>query len=166
MFDHSCSIIGYDPDKLPFGYNEEHDDCDLLKQRLIKEIVGLCHKGCKSFFTDANIGVGLWCAEIVLSLQTSFDDLKIICVVPYEGREDRWNEEYRSRYNHVIENSFEKIVIDKAPTLNSALDCKNFLMEHGDIILAVCDDTDTDSEIRKALSYSESLKKKVIVIAP
>jgi uncharacterized phage-like protein YoqJ len=46
-------------------------------------------------------GVDLWAADIVLELRRYNKDLKLVCVIPFEGMEDRWPADWKKHYDLV-----------------------------------------------------------------
>jgi len=163
----SCAFTGHKPSRFKFGYDEDHPDFESLKMKLITQIVNLCYEGVKTFYTRMSLGVDIWCAEIVLALQKDFNDLKLICVIPYAGQEKKWSSEYQARYRHLLENCSSMVTISKEYTDTCYLDCNRYVIDHTDILLAVyAEDDRTEEGADQAVHYAQSKGKRIIFIHP
>ena len=56
---------------------------------LRKEILKAIDDGYGVFLTGMSRGVDLWAADIVIELRRYNKELKLMCVIPFEGMEDR-----------------------------------------------------------------------------
>ena len=79
-----CAIIGQNPMRFPWGFDEEDDHCRKLKIELAQQIMMLRQNGVSQFLTACDCGVGLYAAEIVNGLRMSDHDLILICCTPHE----------------------------------------------------------------------------------
>lgn len=52
----TCCFTGHRPHKLPFGYDEEHEDCLLLKMKLVVEIETMRKNGVTNFVSGMDVG--------------------------------------------------------------------------------------------------------------
>lgn len=43
----------------------------------------------------------LWAAEIVIELRRYNKDLKLMCVIPFKGMEERWPTEWQEKYRSI-----------------------------------------------------------------
>ena len=93
-----CAIIGAPPMSFPWGYDEEDEDCALLKLKMIREITDLQTHGVSGFVVPMDSGVCLYAAEIVNDLREKAPSLELVCVIPYEEQATKWTPELRERY--------------------------------------------------------------------
>lgn len=94
--ENTCCFTGHRPQKLPWGYDEEWEDCVKLKIKLACEIERMRQKGITTFISGMAIGVDLWAAEIVLDLKQAYpkDMIRLYAAIPFEGQADKWSVEY------------------------------------------------------------------------
>lgn len=161
----SCAFTGDKPDRFKFGYNEDDPEFDALKMKLITQIVNLCYEGVKVFYTRMELGVDTWCAEIVLSLQKDFNNLRLICVIPYTGQEKKWSSENQMRYHHLLENCSNMVFISKGYTDTCYVESARYVVDHSDILFAVHGDDDSiEGSTDPAVLYAQSKGKRILSI--
>ena len=74
----------------------------LIKRDLKKEILRAIDDGITVFISGMARGVDIWAAEIVLSLRQSGKPIKLICASPFPGFEERWDKDWKDRYNAIM----------------------------------------------------------------
>ena len=78
-----CAFTGHRPEKL---YGKEA----YVIAELRKEIVNAVADGYTTFVTGCSRGVDLWAADIVVELQRSNKDIRLVCAIPFPGFDERW----------------------------------------------------------------------------
>lgn len=48
-------------------------------------------------------GTDIWAAEVVLKVREEMQNVKLVCASPYPNFECRWGEEWKKRYQSIIE---------------------------------------------------------------
>mgnify|MGYP001859865645 CR=1 FL=1 len=162
----NVSFTGHRPSKFSFGYNENSVECIKLKALLINEIEKLYLLGYKTFLTGCAMGVDMWGAEIVLDLKKKFDDIKLFCIIPFENQCERWQEDYKKRFNYIIENCTQKIILQKEYDSDCYFKRNKFLVKHSTVIISVYDEKHSNSGTKNTLNYALSLNKNIILINP
>jgi len=76
----------------------EAEVCSALEH----EIRAAVADGFQTFITGMARGVDIWAAEIVLRIRDEGSPIHLIAASPYEGFENAWSPEWRSRYAAVI----------------------------------------------------------------
>ena len=76
-----CAIIGQNPMRFPWGFDEEDDRCRKLKIELSQQIMALRQSGVSQFLVACDCGVGLYAAEIINGLRTTDHDLMLLCYI-------------------------------------------------------------------------------------
>ena len=100
-----CAIIGQNPMRFPWGFDEEDDRCQKLKIELAQQIMVLRQRGVSQFLTACDCGVGLYAAEIVNGLRETTDqDLMLFCYTPHEEQATKWAPYLRERYFTIGQN--------------------------------------------------------------
>lgn len=159
----SCAFTGHRPDKFSFKYNEESPDCKKCKTTLKKVIIRLCYSGVTKFYTGMAIGIDIWAAEIVLSLQKEFD-LELYCIIPFKGQEDNWSYEYQERYRHILECCRDEVYINEDYDKRSYKKRNKFLVDNAEVLVAVFDKKMMNSGTRQTVRMALKCKKEIIYI--
>ena len=161
-----CSFTGHRPDKFNFKYNENDVECIMLKSKLIQEIERLYFQGFKLFLTGCAMGVDIWCAEIVLDLKRKFNDIELYCIIPFEKQSEKWKQEYKLRYNYILENCTRQILLQKEYTKDCYLKRNKFLIDKANVIIGVYDENHLSSGTKNTLNYALNMNKKIILVDP
>ena len=98
-----CAIIGQNPLRFPWGFDEEDDRCRKLKMELAQQIMVLRQSGVSQFLTACDCGVGLYTGEIINGLRMTDRDLMLICYTPHEEQATKWAPYLRERYFAMLE---------------------------------------------------------------
>lgn len=159
----TCTITGYQPNHFSFRYNEEHPDCQCLKQTMQTRIMALIARGVNTFLTGMSMGVDIWGAEIVLSLRERHPALRLIAVLPYETRANKWPNKQRERYFNILAECSETLYISHHYVHGCMYQRNCWLIDHAGIILAVYDG-EPKGNTAYAVRYAEKQRRKVILI--
>ena len=89
-----CAFTGHRPEKVIGSEGR-------IIVELRKEILKAIDEGYNVFLTGMSRGVDLWAADIVIELRRYNKELKLMCVIPFEGMEDRWTVDWKKYYNLV-----------------------------------------------------------------
>ena len=105
MKEKSCAFTGYRPEKFSFGYDEQHPDCEQIKQRLFCEALRLTREGVSVFISGASLGVDIWAAEAVLLIKNTFPsrNIKLWLAIPFDRQAASWSEADRKRYDELLQ---------------------------------------------------------------
>ena len=99
-------FTGHRPEKLNIS---ERKVKELLKTAIIDAI----NDGYITFISGMARGIDIWSAEIVLELKKKFPEIHLICAIPYDGFEKRWDTADQERYNYILERAdYIKYVCD------------------------------------------------------
>ena len=163
-----CAIIGQNPMRFPWGFDEEDDRCRKLKIELAQQIMALRQSGVSQFLTACDCGVGLYAAEIINGLRTTDHDLMLICYTPHEEQATKWAPYLRERYFDMLEKCTYISVVCEVGAPDAQFCAYEKIIDLADVVLAVCDrDTPaTDSTEERALAFANKLRKPLLVIAP
>lgn len=161
----TCSFTGYRPQKLSFGFNENHPDCIRLKNVLRTEIIKLINSGYRYFQTGMAMGIDIICAEIVLELKNQYPKIKLFAVIPCENQTSGWSESYHQRYYEILDKCDGSYMVTKGPYESGCMQKRNrYLVDTASALLAVYDKQKGGT--MNTVNYAEKLGKKLIVIDP
>lgn len=76
----SCAFTGHRPEKFPWKYDEEADDCVKLKSALKNQIARLVNDGYTDFFSGMAQGTDTWAATVRYAQKMDRD---ILILDPY-----------------------------------------------------------------------------------
>ena len=162
-----CAIIGQNPMRFPWGFDEEDDRCRKLKIELAQQIMVLCQGGVSQFLVACDCGVGLYAAEIVNGLRATTDhDLMLLCYTPHEEQATKWAPYLRERYFDVLEKCTYISAVCEVGAPEAQLQAYRKIIDLADVVLAVYDrDTPpTGSAEDSALAYATATTRKPVLL--
>ncbi len=101
----ACTIAG---DFNSIMTKDEENNCKLI---LFEKILDCYKKGIKTFYTNCEMGVPIYSAEILTSLKENFL-IALKLVIPYEEQAVKWPEKWRERYYSIHEKADSVFQID------------------------------------------------------
>ncbi|NLZ46030.1 MAG: DUF1273 domain-containing protein [Clostridiales bacterium] len=155
----SCGIICGNTLETNFGFNEADIGCIQLKMFLNSQFNGLIKNGVERFYTNCNIGLDLFCAEIAQNACNNQADL--ICIQPFENQAMKWPDNYRERFYLIHEKSAKSILLNKDYDIRYVYLSEKYIIEHSDIILIIKSDSD---KFCLAAKYALTLGKEIYMI--
>ena len=150
-----CTISG--SDKFSFGFDEKHPDCIAMKLQLLTKIAELNKNGVTDFICNCQIGIPLWAAEIVLSLQ-KYNPVRLNIVMPFENQSALWSNEWRERFYTVHEQADSIIMLNTKFYKGCYFDCDKYMIDNSDMLLWV------GSEGSHISEYAREQNKSVIML--
>ena len=164
-----CAIIGQNPLRVPWGFDEEDDRCRKLKMELAQQIMVLRQSGVSQFLTACDCGVGLYTGEIINGLRMTDRDLMLICYTPHEEQATKWAPYLRERYFAMLEKCTLISAVCEVGAPDAQFQAYKKIIDLADVVLAVYDkDTSpTGGAEDSALAYAMDVARKpVLALAP
>ena len=164
-----CAIIGQNPMRFPWGFDEEDDRCRKLKMELAQQIMVLRQSGVSQFLTACDCGVGLYAGEIINGLRMTDRDLMLICYTPHEEQATKWAPYLRERYFAMLEKCTLISAVCEVGAPDAQFQAYKKIIDLADVVLAVYDkDTSpTGGAEDSALAYAMDVARKpVLALAP
>ena len=164
-----CAIIGQNPLRFPWGFDEEDDRCRKLKMELAQQIMVLRQSGVSQFLTACDCGVGLHTGEIINGLRMTDRDLMLICYTPHEEQATKWAPYLRERYFAMLEKCTLISAVCEVGAPDAQFQAYKKIIDLADVVLAVYDkDTSpTGGAEDSALAYAMDVARKpVLALAP
>ena len=133
----TCAVTVHRPKGL--GYPESDERCTALKEKLRSLIVKLMEEeGVTHFISGMAQGVDMYAAEIVLELKKQYPQITLECAIPYERQAVRWPEALRDRYFSIAEHCDQETMLQTHYTQDCLWKRNQYMVDHADIVLAVC----------------------------
>ena len=160
-----CAIIGQNPLRFPWGFDEEDDRCRKLKMELAQQIMVLRQSGVSQFLTACDCGVGLYTGEIINGLRMTDRDLMLICYTPHEEQATKWAPYLRERYFAMLEKCTLISAVCEVGAPDAQFQAYKKIIDLADVVLAVYDkDTSpTGGAEDSALAYAMDVARKPVL---
>ena len=82
------------------------------------------------------LGCDMYCAEAVIELRKSFDDITLEAAVPYDGQEAKWSEQNRRRYRSVLMQCDTTTLIQDAYTPGCMMRRNRYMVDNSNVLIA------------------------------
>lgn len=163
----SCAILGHNPMRFAWGFDEEAAECHDMKMELAQQIMVLRQQGVTHFSVACDYGVGLYAAELINVLRDNDPELMLFCVTPYEEQAAKWTPELRERYFDMLVKCSHMTAVYTHKQPDAQLKAYRTIIRQSDMVLTVYDPAsargdDTD----KAVSYARELHRPMLMIHP
>ena len=173
----ACSFTGHRPHKFPWHYNEDAPGCVALKQTLTEQITALVDEGYTDFLSGMALGVDMWSAQIVLDLKKKksglgilglgrkSNPLKLHCILPCEGQEEKWPAASQKRYCAILEKADSVVYVNREYSDKCMLERDHVLVQFSSLLLAVYDGS-FRSGTGATVRYAKRQGRELIIIDP
>lgn len=135
------AVTGYKSHELGI-FDDKHIGIKYIKKVLEKRIISFVEEGLEWVLISGQLGVELWCGEVVINLKQQFPQLKLAVLTPFFNQEERWNDQKKDHYRFVLQQADYVDTITKRDYESpSQLKLKNqFIVEKSDALLVVFDE--------------------------
>lgn len=161
----TCAFTGHRPKSFPWKYDEKDPNCVLLKEVLTAQILKLADRGVTDWLTGMAQGTDLWAAEAVLSLKKEKPAMRLHCILPCEGQEDKWSASEQERYHSILCQADETVYVNQVYNPKCMMERNRYLVDHIAILLAVYNGT-WRSGTGATVRYAQRLGREIIIIDP
>lgn len=145
-------IIAYDKDITAcFTGHRTYDGS--RNEELARAIKTLYAEGYRNFLCGMAIGFDIEAAEVALSLRQELAGLRVVAIIPFEGMQNRFSENDRTRFEQIIRDADESITL--APRYSTEVYAvrNNFLADNSSACITYFDGSKggTAYTVRRAL---------------
>lgn len=164
-----CAVIGQNPMRFPWGFDEEDASCGKMKMELAQQIMVLRQSGVSQFLVACDYGVGLYAGEIVNGLRATTDhDLMLICYTPHEEQATKWAPYLRERYFDMLTACTYLSVVCEVGAPDAQLQAYKKVIDLADVVLGVydVDISAAASAEDRALAYVKGQHKPLLLLHP
>ena len=82
------------------------------------------------------MGFDMLTAEVALALQSELSGLQVIAVVPYRRQAERWNDAMKARYDTILRNSDDVIILSEHYYHGCLLRRNDYMVFHSSSLIA------------------------------
>lgn len=125
-----CCFTGHRPE----GLTRPVDD---LKVDLENEILKAIQEGYNTFITGMAPGIDLWAGCIVLRMKDRFPDIRLIAAVPFPEFRERWNDEWKAKYDRILAGADCVQIISHDPSPGVYQTRNIWMVDHSSKVIAV-----------------------------
>lgn len=162
----ALAFAGHWPESLPFGEDELSPACIRLKALMLDEIMKRAEAGYATFYCGAARGADLiFGRQVLLVKETSYPDIRLVCVIPHEGQANSWSEKWRERYFTLLEQADDNVLISARYTPDCYHQRNRYMVDHSDVLLAVYNG-DGSGGTAYTVKYACHQNKETIVLDP
>lgn len=162
----TCAITGHRFASLPFGTNEESEQCQLLRAALRREFIQLIEaEHVETFLCGMALGSDQIASEILIHLKNQYPHLKLHAYIPCHEQYLKWNEAQTARYRTILRHAEEIRTIGKAYTRGCMQKRNQAMVDDADLLLAVYV-PNTRGGTAQTIRYARKLGREIRLIDP
>ncbi len=159
-----CSFVGIRAQRMPWGTEEVNHDCVSFKIRLHDMIEDLIGKGYAHFISGGSMGMDMFAAEAVLSLQNKYPWIILEMVSPFDDYSQKWDSEHRYRLNRLFDCADIVTATGHAYDRGCMYRRNRYLVDNADLLLACYDGAEGGTAM--AVGYARATGIPVEIIDP
>lgn len=132
-----CCFTGHRPENLPWKTNELDERCIELKKLLSAAIDRCIEDGCREFYCGMARGTDTYAAEILIEKRKFHNDIILNAALPCPNQSEGWCEKDKLRYENILSQFDNKIIISPFYTDTCMLSRNRFMVDNSDRVIAV-----------------------------
>lgn len=160
----TCCFTGHRPKDLPKKIIDTGEDHDIFLQTLSNEIERIVLRGTKHFISGMALGTDIYAAEIVIKLKQKYPDITLEGAIPCENQTEKWNSEWKSRYDNVLSQLDKKTVLQSHYTRNCMMLRNRYMVDRSQTVIAVFGGTAGGTH--NTVKYAKKTSKHIVIIDP
>jgi uncharacterized phage-like protein YoqJ len=163
-------VTGYKSHELGI-FDENHLGIGYIKKVLQRRLIAFIEDGLEWVLISGQLGVEIWCGEVVIELKQQYPQLKLAVLTPFYNQEERWNDIKKEQYGILLQQAdYVDSITKRNYDSPNQLKLKNqFLIEKSDGLLVIYDDDKVGSPsyyITYAKAKSETSDYQIFYIYP
>ena len=135
----SCAFTGHRPARLPWGADESHPRCLVLKDRLTQAVEEAYAAGFRHFLCGMAQGADLYFAEAVLSLRDRRPDVTLEAAIPYLDQAKSWPQRDQDRRQAILDQCDYETVVQHGYTPGCLHRRNRYMVDRAGRLIAVYD---------------------------
>ena len=118
--------------------------------------------GADTFISGMARGVDIWACEIIMMLKRSLA-LKLVCIIPFKGQDEKWDENWKRRYHEILSTADETIVLNEVYHPGCFAQRNKKMVDMSDLIIAVYK-PESAGGTAQTIAYATKKNKAVKII--
>lgn len=118
------------------GHRTYRHECDDALTAAVERLYG---EGYRTFMTGMAVGFDLAAGECVLSLRERLCGLRLVCVVPFRGMENRFSQADRERFGRLMQEADAAVTLADEYTPEVYRRRNDYLVDNASAVLAYFD---------------------------
>lgn len=132
----TACLTGHRPKSLPWGYDEEKQNCKKFKSDLYDILTGAIKYGLKNYMVGMAEGFDMISCETLIDLRKKYKEIKVIAVIPCKDQEIRWNAEQQKRYHKLLKKCDNVIILQEHYTSDCMNKRNKYMVENSSVVIA------------------------------
>lgn len=139
-------VTGYKQHELGI-FDDKHPGINYIKQALENRLIDLLENGLEWVIVSGQLGVELWCAEVVIELKEDYPHLNLAVITPFIEQNKNWNDANKSKYEAILSHADYTVSLTSIPYEApwQFIEKDKFLMRNSDGMLVVYDEENEGS---------------------
>lgn len=133
---------------------------DFSVEILEREIVRAIKNGVKKFYVGMAEGFDLFCGELVI--KNKKEGIQLVACIPHPLQNIGYKKENEKRYQYILENADEKVVICDNPSKWSYLKRNEYMEQNAEML--ICYNRKKRGGTKHTISLFEKNNKKIIYL--
>lgn len=148
--------------RMPFIFDEQNEECTIIKHRLEAEIKKAIARGYTYFISKMDLGIDMWAAEIVLRIKKFYPEITLEAAIPHENQASYWTESQRERYFDIL-SECDYVTYLSTRFIPSSIELANtYMINKGSLLIAVYDGK--DEETNAAINHAKAKGLELVLI--
>lgn len=110
--------------------------CGQAREALAGVLKELYVGGIRTFLSGMAVGFDLAAAEAVLALRALLPDVRLVCVVPFAGQEQRFSAAEQARYHRVLDAADQVVYVCSTYRRDCYVRRNNWLVDRASVLVA------------------------------
>lgn len=157
---HTCAFTGHRA--FVWGDNELDPRCKALKEKLVEAVKKAYKAGYTTFLTGMALGGDMLCADIILGLKTTYQDLRLVCVLPCLDQEKLWREFDKSRYNYILSQADDVVFLRETYCEGCMQARDKYMVDVSSRLIAIFSGKKGGTSLTVKLAQKENLDLEII----
>ena len=133
----------------------------MVKSCLAASVLDAYEHGITGYMTGMAVGFDMLAAEVVLSMKGICQSITLMAVIPYSGQAGRFSDYNRRRYDALLAQAEETVVLSDQYYTRCFLERDRFMVEHSSMLIACYDGREKVGTFW-TVRLAESLARRVV----
>jgi len=131
----TCCFTGHRAGKLPWGFDEENEQCVQLKTRIADAVEAVYASGIRHFICGMANGADIYFCEAVIALR-DYRELTLEAAIPYEGQSNGWPEREKRRYDRLVSSCDFQTLVCREYTHDCMMRRNRYMVDASSVLIA------------------------------